>query len=287
MSTLIPRPKHAELTHFVRLSDMQRRTYSHKNAFTLIELLVVIAIIAILAGMLLPALAKAKKRTQKISCINGLKQIGLGSMMYAADYNGHFTAPSWLPGEISPPITGDTDRAGTDDDLTWLYPKYVSAFGSFVCAGTKNSIRPTKSAKPPPNNSEFVVMDLSNNANSPQANGTSYEVFGNFTDRLANITRKKRESTVQTFTITSRGSPATGYAIGAKPGPSAIFIFTDGDDPSTIIPGDVNNWPDSAADNHQAEGSGFTFCDGHAEFVKQQNFMKVWNTAHDDNRTPP
>jgi prepilin-type N-terminal cleavage/methylation domain-containing protein len=65
-------------------------TWGRRHAFTLIELLVVIAIIAILAALLLPALAKAKERAKRASCLNNIKQLTLATVMYADDNDGSF-----------------------------------------------------------------------------------------------------------------------------------------------------------------------------------------------------
>jgi prepilin-type N-terminal cleavage/methylation domain-containing protein len=113
------------------MQNYQKR-HPSKDAFTLIELLVVIAIIAILAAVLLPVLASAQERAKRIQCLANLKQIGMGAILYAGDYNDK--VPPGNQGLTSPQFVQDAiaDIVVTNLD-TYMKLSSVSSHSVWTC----------------------------------------------------------------------------------------------------------------------------------------------------------
>lgn len=115
---------------------MKTRQLVHfRRGFTLIELLVVIAIIAILAGMLLPALANAKKKATQAQCQTAMKQVGLAIQLFADDNDSKF------PGPINIGVPSSYYQTSTDL-LGWHLASYMSQpLPSSLAVGVTNEIK--------------------------------------------------------------------------------------------------------------------------------------------------
>ena len=136
---------------------MKARRHFARRGFTLIELLVVIAIIAILAAMLLPALARAKRKAQQAQCISNQRQLTYAWLLYASDYSGHLVINAnnvainngvvgWVDDVLSwdfPPSPPNPENYQTTNLSTALLGPYCSkAVGIYKCPGRQLQRRP-------------------------------------------------------------------------------------------------------------------------------------------------
>ena len=242
-----------------------------RAGFTVIELIVVSTIIALLSALLLPALTQSKASVKRAGCLNNLRQMGAGALMYSDDDRNLVMAGVYDVG---------------DGDLNWLYGFYLDSKKTFVCPATKNFIRDNQS--PNPRTRRMGLVDLHRHAGTAgYVNGSSYDVYGfmnagtgkSTTVRMGNTTtrlpfiRKTRDS-IQRHLHSHDAFNLRGQSIG----PSDIWLIVD----NTVA--ENNDYPDPG-DNHGSRGALTVFCDGHAEWIKREHYLYRYERSQDDGRT--
>lgn len=238
-----------------------------RRAFTLIELLVVIAIIAILAAMLFPALAKAKTKSQGISCMNNTKQLMLANHLYQGDNRDYFPMAfhgGYQPGANDPNqpwVTGWLDWSTSTDNTNVLFllePRYAILAGYFgkqknvyQCPADKYA-SPAQRARGWSSRVRSVSGNIYVGKGNGWANGPGYTAGG--------------PNNLSIY----RGAARSSDLI--IPGPAQTWVYMDEhpdsiNDAGAFPPNSANNIPDAPATYHNG-AAGFAFADGHSEIHK-------------------